>query len=760
MKGAAAQASREGRIGLVVLLFAVLAAALVLSNTYFSVRQDRQLTEAAARDSSLIAVRLLDEHVQQVLKDAERSLEAVAYEVRTRSRKSPVDSRAVSAILARAQPFNTIIKTLQYVDVTGHASVSSIEYAAFQADADDRTYVQPMLAHPEWRQTVLGAPFRRFYDGLLVWPVAVNLFDAQGRYLGLISTDVSVQYFGDLYRRVAQDSDALVALVSDQGEIVVRATRNKMESGDKLPLTGPFEVIRRGGREGQLRDDLLLHGAAPVPTVYTWRKAQGYALTAIFGVSEAQVLGAWRERSRERWIGAGLFSAFLLLAGVSALLQLRQMGRAQRALRQSEARFAALFQQSPAPLALLDLGESRIEDANECFLKQFGYAREAVLGRTPRELQIWRHPELREGYLERLRVRGQVTDFEVEFCDSQGRPLICLLSSHLVQMGEREMVIFAPIDVTAERAAVAQLRELNETLEQRVAERTSRLSRTNAELSQANRDLQTARHALARTERLAALGTLVAGISHEVNTPLGNAISMCTALQARFMQLIDSMQQETLKRGALLDFLRGGADGADIMLRNVQRVVNLISALRDLVGNSRGFARREFRLDELLRTCSAQYQERLALQGGGLQLEAPPNIVMEGYPLALAEVVEQLLDNALEHGLRDHSGGVVRLVASLQGENVSVRVSDDGRGMVPDVRERIFDPFFTTRLGQGTSGLGMYIVYNLVNLHLGGSVTVDSQPERGCTVTLVLPVHGPQIWDEAPLLPAGSNAVV
>lgn len=759
MRSEAAPANREGRIGFVVLLFALLAAALVLGNTYFSVRQDRQLTEAAARDSSLIAVRLLDEHVQQVLKDAERSLEAVAYEVRTRSRKGPVDSRAVTAILARAQPFNTIIKTLQYVDVSGHASVSSIEYAAFQTDADDRTYVRPMLSHPEWRQTVLGAPFRRFYDGLLVWPVAVNLFDAQDRYLGLISTDVSVQYFGDLYRRVAQDSDALVALVSDQGEIVVRATRDKMESGDKLALSGPFEVIRRGGREGQLRDEYLLHGATSVPTIYTWRKAQGYALTAIFGVSEAQVLGAWRERSRERWIGAGLFSAFLVLAGVGALLQLRKMGRAQRALRESEARFADLFQQSPAPLALLDLSAGRFADANECFLQQFGYAREAMLGRTPRELQIWRHPELRDGYLERLRAHGQVIDFEVEFQDSQGRQLICLLSSHLLRMGERDMVIFAPINVSVERAAAAQLRELNETLEQRVAERTSRLTRANTELSQANRDLQTARHALARTERLAALGTLVAGISHEVNTPLGNAISMCTALQARFMQLADNLQQETLKRGALLDFLRGGADGADIMLRNVQRVVNLISALRDLVGNSRGFARREFRLVELLHTCSAQYQERLAAQGGALQLAVPAEIMMEGYPLALAEVVEQLLDNALEHGLRDHPGGNVRLTASVLGDSVTLSISDSGRGMVPDVRERIFDPFFTTRLGQGTSGLGMYIVYNLVQLHLGGSVVVDSQPERGCTVTLVLPLRGPQIWDEAAVVPVGSNAV-
>ena len=220
-----------------------------------------------------------------------------------------------------------------------------------------------------------------------------------------------------------------------------------------------------------------------------------------------------------------------------------------------------------------------------------------------------------------------------------------------------------------------------------MAERTSRLTRANTELSQANRDLQTARHALARTERLAALGTLVAGISHEVNTPLGNAISMCTALQARFMQLADHLQQETLKRGALLDFLRGGADGADIMLRNVQRVVNLISALRDLVGNSRGFARREFRLVELLHTCSAQYQERLAAHGGALQLAVPADIMMEGYPLALAEVVEQLLDNALEHGLRDHPGGNVRLTASVQGDSVTLSISDSGRGMVPDVRE-------------------------------------------------------------------------
>lgn len=295
----------------------------------------------------------------------------------------------------------------------------------------------------------------------------------------------------------------------------------------------------------------------------------------------------------------------------------------------------------------------------------------------------------------------------------------------------------------AVRQREGELRDLNADLEARVQLRTEDLERTNAELSEAMKTLEQAQDELVRSEKMAALGSLVAGVAHELNTPIGNSLMVASTLEERTSEFEHSMEQG-LTRSALNRQLATSREAAASLVHNLQRAAELISSFKQVAVDQTTSARRRFQLGEVVREIVLTLSPALRKSPYRIETAVPAEIRLDSYPGPLGQVLTNLINNAVLHAFEGRSAGLIRIEAQLLDEvSVQVILSDDGNGIDPGNLARIFDPFFTTRMGRGGTGLGLSICHNIVEHILGGRITVASTPGQGTAFSMTLPLAAP-----------------
>jgi len=295
--------------------------------------------------------------------------------------------------------------------------------------------------------------------------------------------------------------------------------------------------------------------------------------------------------------------------------------------------------------------------------------------------------------------------------------------------------------------AFEELRGHANTLEDQVAQRTTELTQANNELTQALGNLKTAQRELVESEKLASLGRLVAGVAHELNTPLGNAMTVVSALEDRWAKLDQMLSDSTpMRRSLLEDLVKDTRRGQDILQRNVQKAADLVRDFKQVAIDQTTDSRREFDLAQVVEDVIVMVEPSFKHTPFQIVTDLESGIAMSSYPGALGQVLTNLLMNALVHGFEGRDAGQVRVRCQrVEGGNqVELIVSDNGRGMDASVARRIFDPFFTTKLGKGGSGLGMHIVHNIVTNVLGGSIEVISNLGQGATMLMRMPLVAPE----------------
>jgi signal transduction histidine kinase len=295
----------------------------------------------------------------------------------------------------------------------------------------------------------------------------------------------------------------------------------------------------------------------------------------------------------------------------------------------------------------------------------------------------------------------------------------------------------------AVRQREVDLRDLNAELEARVQARTEDLELANAELSAAMDTLEQAKDELVRSEKMAALGSLVAGVAHELNTPIGNSLMVATTLQERTDEF-ESGLENGLTRTALNRQLSTSREAAASLVRNLQRAGELIASFKQVAVDQTTSARRLFALDEVVREIILTLSPALKKMPWKIESDIPTAIWLESYPGPLGQVLTNLINNAVLHAFDGLPAGMVRIGAqTLDASTVQLTLADDGNGILPEHLPRIFDPFFTTRMGRGGTGLGLSICHNIVENILGGRVNVASTPGQGTVFTLTLPLVAP-----------------
>jgi len=290
---------------------------------------------------------------------------------------------------------------------------------------------------------------------------------------------------------------------------------------------------------------------------------------------------------------------------------------------------------------------------------------------------------------------------------------------------------------------ISHVRDLNATLEHRVSERTHSLNTANQELVSAMAALKTAHDEIQRSERLAALGALVAGVAHELNTPIGNCVTVASTLQDMTKDFARA-STAGLTRSALASFVDNTQHASELLTRNLGVAVNLIRSFKQVAVDRTRAQRREFQLDAMVNETLLILSPSFKRSTQRIEVDVPSGIAMTSYPGQLGQILTNLINNAVLHGFAGDKQGVIRISArSTSDATVELVVADDGAGVPEANLQRIFDPFFTTRLGQGGSGLGLNIVYNLMKDVLGGTVQVQSTLGVGTRFILLMPRVAP-----------------
>jgi signal transduction histidine kinase len=299
-------------------------------------------------------------------------------------------------------------------------------------------------------------------------------------------------------------------------------------------------------------------------------------------------------------------------------------------------------------------------------------------------------------------------------------------------------IALAWVAAFATRRAAGALHTLNRELETRVETRTK-------DLSQANANLHDALNHIERSEPLAALGNLVAGVAHELSTPMGNASTVASTMAESAEKMRLSAAANQLRKSQLDTFIEEVAEGCVLLLRNLQRASGLVSDFKQVAADQTSARRRQFSLAELvaetLHTISPGYKHCPVT----VTTDVPDTLRLDSFPGALEQVITNLVNNAVLHGLDPGRPLAVRLVARPVADAPCVRLSlsDDGKGMDAETVAQAFQPFFTTRLGTGGTGLGLHLVHRLVHESLGGSLSLDSRPGEGARFDIVLPLVAP-----------------
>lgn len=451
----------------------------------------------------------------------------------------------------------------------------------------------------------------------------------------------------------------------------------------------------------------------------------------------------------------------VLLAGIATTMLLTgALARTQRAQRFSEAARQSA-QQAKDNLAaerqrLQDIIEGtnvgtweynfadKTLRVNDRWMGMAGYLPDEL---TPQQRLNWQqfcHPDDRPRVARALRAHmaGETEYYECEYRlrHKEGRWIWIASRARMVHRtpdGRPLLMAGTNLEVTARKEAETRMQELNETLELRVRERTQQLEGALKSLHQSQEELS-------RSEARATLGTLVAGVSHELGTPMGNSTMTAGTLLAQAQDFHKQVDAGNLRRAELSRFVAQVEEGSALMVRNLERASELLKNFRQVAADQASEQRRSFDLRQAVQEILDTLSPTLKTKVHKVELEIAPGIRMDSYPGPIGQVVINLVNNAYLHAFEGMAQGSFTIAGEADGDTVKLRFTDDGCGITPETLKKMFEPFFSTRIGSGGTGLGMSIVENLVTRTLGGTLKVETKLGRGTSIHITLPLTAPQ----------------
>ena len=340
-------------------------------------------------------------------------------------------------------------------------------------------------------------------------------------------------------------------------------------------------------------------------------------------------------------------------------------------------------------------------------------------------------------------ISGDETYFEIELRLNNGNNTHRwhLAKIRSIQESNQNLLLIGTFsDIHESKIAEASLKNINSILEERINERTQDLLAMNEELTamneevlDTNRALKETQDHLIQTEKLASLGILVSGVAHEINTPLGNAITASSYLHKLYSDLEIAYEKNQLTKSDFQNYLSEIKEALGLLESNLERSADLILTFRSIAGDNSSEQPRLFYLKEIVDEVLVALQPRLKNTPHQFFVEIDEALSVRAYPSEFAQILTNLILNSFIHGY-DHIKPLnISIQASKEDSALNFFYSDDGRGMTDEIRQKAFDPFFTTDRTSGGTGLGLYFIHNIVTTHFNGAIKCDTAPNAGAS---------------------------
>ncbi len=428
------------------------------------------------------------------------------------------------------------------------------------------------------------------------------------------------------------------------------------------------------------------------------------------------------------------------VSAVLVLLQnLTDAVLAERSLNDSVAQIRAIFQTVPDAIVIID-DSGIIESMNPAAETMFAYRAHEVIGRPVSVFIPEQYDELiGESLATALDESvGAILGTTVEAVAKRRNGAVFPVELAVAEVEAEGRRSFAGVvrDISERKEAEETMRQLNASLEKEVEERT----RINQDLLRAMQELKDTQEQLVQSEKLASLGGMVAGVAHEINTPLGVGITAASILKTHADRFVNHVEAGTADEKVYKSFASVAQESIKMLESNLARAADLVKSFKQIAVDQSSSQRRTFNIHELVHEILTSLQPKLRKYSHKVEVECPEGLSVYGHPGLISQVLTNFIMNSLLHAYDEGEAGTLRIQISVNGNRLHLVYSDDGKGMSEADRKKVFEPFFTTRRGTGGTGLGMHIVYNLVKSEEGGQISVHSAPGEGVRFELDLPV--------------------
>jgi len=411
------------------------------------------------------------------------------------------------------------------------------------------------------------------------------------------------------------------------------------------------------------------------------------------------------------------------------------------ALRVSEEKYRTILESMQEGYFEVDL-TGKLKFFNESAAKILGYSMQEMANLDYRDYTNKKTAEKMFQAFNRLYSSGKsvsVMDYGVVRKDGGTRILSMSTSLIRNQQGEPDGFRGVARDDTARKRAEEKIRQMNDELERRVEKRTAQLNETNLALKQSLATVKKTQDKLVHTEKMASLGSLVAGVAHEINTPVGIGVTASSLLEEKTRQINSLHASGKMKRSDLEKYLKTANDASASILLNLNQAADLIRSFKQVAVDQSNEERRSFRVKEYINNVLLSLRPKLKKTTHHVQVECPENLKINSYPGAFSQIVTNLVMNSLLHGFSGIDRGEIQIKFLKTDADYLLTYSDNGVGMDANTCRNIFDPFFTTKRASGGTGLGMHIVFNLVTQTLNGKINCKSEPGKGTFYAIKIP---------------------
>ncbi len=442
------------------------------------------------------------------------------------------------------------------------------------------------------------------------------------------------------------------------------------------------------------------------------------------------------------------FVLFQTLAIIALVINITRRRMAEESLTQEQTLLRALMDNIPDHIYFKD-AESRFIRINKAKAYSHGLTDPAeAVGKT--DFDFFAEKHARQAYLDEQKIirSGQpLVGIEEKLTWPDSRETWVSTTKVPLRDGEGRIVGVVGIsrDINEHKRAEEEIRKLNEELEHRVEARTIELKETNIALQDSLETLRRAQDQLVQTEKMAALGRLVAGVAHEISTPVGIGVTAASYLEQKSQEIEQLHQEGGMTGSNLEDYLKTATEASKMILGNLRRADEHIKSFKQVAVDQASGEKRRFKLKEYIDEVLLSLHPKFKHTQHTITVSCPDDLELNSYPGVFSQIITNLVVNSLIHGFENKMQGEILLDFTNVNGTLRIRYQDNGRGMDKEEQSRIFEPFYTTKRDQGGSGLGLHIVYNLVTQRLNGDIECESTLGKGTTFIIQLPVETTQL---------------